>query len=102
MNIKVIELTQVFAIIIRWLMISVLFAAPLAIAKHQLEHYESAQAVIEQCNFCAKSQSLDSFSISAIQVRTSGIINLGTQTNKLSKNLQHDQVNHFLSRAPPR
>lgn len=83
-------------------MISVLFAAPLAIAKHQLDHYESAQAVIEQCNFCAKSQSLDSFSVSPVQVRTSGIINLGTQTNELIQDLQHNQVNHFLSRAPPR
>lgn len=81
-------------------MISVLFAAPLAIAKHQLDHYQSAQP-IEQCHFCAQPQSLDSNAVSAVAVHALSIINLGKQTNDLDTHSQNDQANHFLSRAPP-
>lgn len=96
-----IELNQVLAYVLRWLLIGVLFAAPIAIAKHQFEHHDTAQP-IEQCKLCAHSQSIDNNSTSTTHVCPTNIINLGIQANKLTTNLQQEQVNHFLSRAPPR
>lgn len=78
-----------------------LFAAPIAIAKHQLDHHDVAQS-IEQCKLCAHKQPLDDGSLTLAQVRTLSIISFDVQTNELTTNLQQRQVNHFLSRAPPR
>lgn len=96
-----IELNQVLTIVLRWLLISVLFAAPIAIAKHQFDHYDTAQP-IEQCKLCAHTQPIDNGSTATAHIRPPVIINLGKQTTKLVTNLQQKQVNHFLSRAPPR
>lgn len=94
-------MNQVLTSVLRWLLISILFAAPIAIAKHQFDHYDTAQS-IDQCKLCAHVQPFDDGPPTTANLHALNIIKLGQQANELTTDLQQKQVNHFLTRAPPK
>lgn len=76
-----------------------LFAAPIAMAKHQLDHIEHIQTA-ERCDLCAHAPSLDTGDLAQHLVEKTVTIS-SSQANSIILQLPQQQEHRFLSRAPP-
>lgn len=93
------ELNKLIALVVKWLLVSVLFAAPIASAKHQLDHIDTIQTA-EQCDLCAHALSIETGDLSkSIKLEFSTISSY--QPNSIILQLTQQQERRFLSRAPP-
>ncbi len=94
-----IELNKLLALVIKWLLVSVLFAAPIASAKHQLDHIDIIQTA-EQCDLCGHALSIETGDLSqSIRPEFSTISSY--QPNTIIVQSLQQQERRFLSRAPP-
>ena len=94
-----IGLNKLIALVCKWLLVSVLFAAPIASAKHQLDHIDSIQTA-EQCDLCSHALSIESGDLSQ-SIESKLCIISSYQPNSIILQLTQQQERRFLSRAPP-
>ncbi len=95
-----IGLNKVLALVCKWLLISALFAAPIAIAQHQLDHLDHIQTA-EQCDLCAHSKSFDNDKPTPQQIKPAKLVKASFKPNLINIQLSQRTENNFLSRAPP-
>ena len=89
------------SVLFRWLLISALFMAPIAIAQHQLDHLQDTQT-IEHCDLCAHSQSIDPDTELNSQLNSDPLCYLQHSVFSTITNHKFNLSSSFLSRAPPR
>lgn len=94
-----IELNKLIALVCKWLLVSVLFAAPIASAKHQLDHIDSIQTA-EQCDLCAHALSIETGDLPQ-NIKPELVTISSDQPNSIILQLTQQQERRFLSRAPP-